>query len=533
MTPTKCPYCQAPLPAAKPGVIQSVILCQSCGRAIVTAGPAIGSPGAGKSASPAKTLMWTGGLVPGVPVKPGGPSAAVPSRPGTPATDKSISPGSAASPPGFGVARGDAKPAAYAAASAAAANKRRVETAQFAVAPTMVPPAPGSMDTPVRFPEKPVADASGPVPGAVDVDMSLESSVPPASGAVAAAAPPAAEPTWEAGAAPKPASEPPTERANDRGQRGAEGSGGSDAVPEWAGSAPSMGTAVRLKGGQRRRYFAAGGVGVVVLAAVGVVLFGVGGKKQAGSEQKPAPVRAVAGSDKAAAPTQPAAVEKPALPAAAVEPVKPRPAVAEKPEAPALAEKPRDPAESKPAAAEKVAAPAERPARREKAALAPSPTAERPRPVEKKVAAEKPAPAERPVSATPVASPKPAVEKPVAEKVKAPSEPAASLPEKKPAESATPGALPAVNRTQEAAEDYQRGNAKLLNGALPEAIAAFSEALKLNPKDAQSQRGLGMAYAQSGNATQAVRHFKLYLKASPSAPDRALIEKRIDQLSGR
>ena len=183
MTPTKCPYCQAPLPAAKPGVIQSVILCQSCGRAIVTAGPAIGSPGAGKSASPAKTLMWTGGLVPGVPVKPGGPSAAVPSRPGTPATDKSISPGSAASPPGFGVARGDAKPAAYAAASAAAANKRRVETAQFAVAPTMVPPAPGSMDTPVRFPEKPVADASGPVPGAVDVDMSLESSVPPASGA--------------------------------------------------------------------------------------------------------------------------------------------------------------------------------------------------------------------------------------------------------------------------------------------------------------------------------------------------------------
>jgi len=96
------------------------------------------------------------------------------------------------------------------------------------------------------------------------------------------------------------------------------------------------------------------------------------------------PVRAVVGSDKAAAPTQPAAVEKSALPVAAVEPVKPQPAVAEKPEAPALAEKPRDPAESKPAAAEKVAAPAERPARREKAALAPSPTAERPRPVERR-----------------------------------------------------------------------------------------------------------------------------------------------------
>jgi regulator of sirC expression with transglutaminase-like and TPR domain len=92
---------------------------------------------------------------------------------------------------------------------------------------------------------------------------------------------------------------------------------------------------------------------------------------------------------------------------------------------------------------------------------------------------------------------------------------------------------PATDKTQEAAEAYQRGNAKLLNGALPEAIAAFSEALKLNPKDPQSQRGLGMAYAQSGNAAQAVRHFKLYLKASPSAPDRALIEKRINQLGGR
>ena len=461
--------------------------------------------------------MWTGGPVPGVPVKPGVPSAAVPSRPGTPATDKSVSPGSTASPPGSGVARGDAKPAAYAAASSAAANKRRVETAGFAVAPTMVPPAPGSIDTAAHSPKKPAADASGPAPGAVDVDISFESSVAPAGGAVAAAAP-AAEPTWEAGAAPKPENGPPAERAHDRGQQGAEGSGGSEAVPEWAGSAPSVGTVARLKGGQHRPYLVAGGVGVVVLAAVGVAVFGVGGKKQSGSEQKPAPVSAVVGSDKAAAPTQPATVEKPALSAAAVEPAKPQPAVVEKFEAPAAAEKPRAPAESKPALPEK-------------AALAPRPTAERSRPAEKKVAAEKPAPAERPVSAKPVASPKPAVEKPVA--AKAPSEPAPPPPEKKQVEAAAPAAQPATNRTQEAAEAYQRGNAKLLNGALPEAIAAFSEALKLNPKDAQSQRGLGMGYAQSGNAAQAVRHFKLYLKASPSAPDRALIEKRIDQLGGR
>jgi regulator of sirC expression with transglutaminase-like and TPR domain len=94
------------------------------------------------------------------------------------------------------------------------------------------------------------------------------------------------------------------------------------------------------------------------------------------------------------------------------------------------------------------------------------------------------------------------------------------------------GAKPDTDKALWAAQAYQRGNAKLLGGAPTEAIAAFSEALKLNPKDAQSRRGLGLAYAQSGNAGQAVHHLKLYLKASPNAPDRALIQKRIDQLGG-
>jgi len=307
-------------------------------------------------------------------------------------------------------------------------------------------------------------------------------------------------------------------------QKRAEGTGASDAVPEWAGHAPSVGTVARLKSDPRKLYLAVGGVGVLVLVAVIVAVFAVGGKKKSGPDQKPVSVKTVVGSDKAAAPTQPAIVEKPAASAAVVQPAKPQPAVAEKPQAPA---------ESKPAAAEKVAAPAEKPAKPEKPASAAGPAAEKPRPVEKKVAAEKPTPAERPVSAKPVASSKPAVEKPVAEKAKPSSEPAAPPPERKQAEGAAPVAKPATARTQEAADAFQRGNAKLLNGALPEAIAAFSEALKLNPKDAQSQRGLGLAYAQSGNAAQAVRHLKLYLKALPSAPDRALIEKRIAQLGGR
>ena len=516
MTPSNCPYCHAPLPAAKSGAIQPVILCPACGKAIVTASPAVGGPSAGRSASPAKTLMWTGGLPPGIAAKPSAPAAAVPSRLGTSAADKPVSPGATAVPPGSGYARGDAKPAAYSAVAAAAAAKRRVETAEFAVAATMVPLPPDAEVPSARAEAKPTADSSG--PAAVDVDISSESSAAPAGGATAAADPAVAATASDAGAASAPESAPSPEPADHKGRNRTESE--SEAVPEWAGSAPSMGTATRLKGGQHKYFFVAGGVGVVALAVLGVVV--LGGKKQSGSEQKPVPVKA---ADKAAVPTPPVTVEKPALPApaAVVEPAKPQPAV----------EKPAAPAASKPATAEKVAAPVEKPAPSEKAAVAPSPAVEKPRPVEKKAAAEKPAPAERPVSPKPVASPKPVVEKPVAEKVTAPSEPAAPPPEKKQAEATPPVARPAADKTQEAAEAYQRGNAKLLNGALPEAIAAFSESLKLNPKDPQSLRGLGMAYAQSGNAAQAVRHFKIYLKVSPSAPDRALIEKRINQLGGR
>ena len=146
--------------------------------------------------------------------------------------------------------------------------------------------------------------------------------------------------------------------------------------------------------------------------------------------------------------------------------------------------------------------------------------------------AEKPAPAERPVAQKPAAAPKPTAKRPAAEKWRL-NELAMPRPEKTPAQAAAPAAKPGTNKAQEAAEAYQRGNAKLLSGAPVEAVLAFSDALKLNPKDVQSQRGLGMAYAQAGNAAQAVRHYKLYLKASPNAPDRALIQKRIDQLGGR
>jgi len=81
-----------------------------------------------------------------------------------------------------------------------------------------------------------------------------------------------------------------------------------------------------------------------------------------------------------------------------------------------------------------------------------------------------------------------------------------------------------------AGEAYQRGNTKMFQGKTAEAIAEFNQALALNPSDPSIHRGLGLAYAQSGQSQEAAKHLRLYLKASPRANDRAVIQKRIKEL---
>jgi cytochrome c-type biogenesis protein CcmH/NrfG len=162
---------------------------------------------------------------------------------------------------------------------------------------------------------------------------------------------------------------------------------------------------------------------------------------------------------------------------------------------------------AKPAPAEAVKpVPAQKPAAKDKPAHAEKPVpAEKP---EKPSHAEKPAHAEKPVAA----------EKPKAEP--APPEPKSA------------GVKPSEEDYRRANEAYERGNAKLFQGNSAEAIAAYDQALRLNPKDPAIHRGLGLAYAQSGKSAEAIKHLKLYLKAAPKATDRAIIEKRIDQLHG-
>jgi hypothetical protein len=80
---------------------------------------------------------------------------------------------------------------------------------------------------------------------------------------------------------------------------------------------------------------------------------------------------------------------------------------------------------------------------------------------------------------------------------------------------------------------YERGNALLFAGDGKGAVAAYREAVKLAPNDPIGFRGLGLAYEQQGETAAAIRALKRYLKLAPNAPDRALIERRIERLSHR
>jgi hypothetical protein len=155
----------------------------------------------------------------------------------------------------------------------------------------------------------------------------------------------------------------------------------------------------------------------------------------------------------------------------------------------------------------------------------PAPTPPPPPPTEKPARAEKTTPpAEKPKKAE---VEKPPVEKPAR---------AEKLAEKASAEPTSPKASagkPSEADYRQANDLYQQGNSKLFQGNTAGAIADFNHALKLNPKDPAIHRGLGLAYAQSGKSADAIKHLKTYLKESPKANDRALIEKRLDQLQGK
>jgi tetratricopeptide (TPR) repeat protein len=79
---------------------------------------------------------------------------------------------------------------------------------------------------------------------------------------------------------------------------------------------------------------------------------------------------------------------------------------------------------------------------------------------------------------------------------------------------------------------YREGNERLFSGNVAAAIKAYEEAIHLNPKDPAGYRGLGLAYAQQGKRSEAVRYLRAYLRRAPDAADRAIIGNRIALITG-
>src|SRR4029079_13367732 len=78
-----------------------------------------------------------------------------------------------------------------------------------------------------------------------------------------------------------------------------------------------------------------------------------------------------------------------------------------------------------------------------------------------------------------------------------------------------------------ARDAYREGNERLFQGDAAGAITAYEEMVRLNPKDPAGYRGLGLASAQLGKRTEAVRYLRAYLKQAPNADDRRIIIHRV------
>ena len=483
MTSVKCPNCRLSLPQNWAGMNDPNAKCPYCGKVLATQPSAPGAPAPAPAApapsppkSAAKTMLWgVGAPIPGMPPK---------TVPGV------IPKGSAPSPTS----------ARQALATAATQNREAISGPAFGASPAKAEPSQpvsggADIDIDVDEPANPVPASpmlqSPSKPNQPAATVMFESAAPPADASLAKMERFAPEPLDRGSdasaevAEPEPPAEPsprptPTKsrfKSKPAPKKGYKGK--SDKPAKWSTSEEED-AEEPLASSSKTPIIVVGAVALVALIGAGVYFL----RGKSSNEGEPAAKEQVKAAEPTPAQAQPAPSEVPAALAAKPEPAKPTPA--EKP-APA----------QKPAHAEK-AAPAEKPDHAEKAA-----------PVEKPSHVEKPAHAEKPAAA----------EKPK-------TEPAA--PEPKAA-----GGKPSEEDYKRANEAYERGNAKLFQGKTADAIAEFSQALNLNPKDPASHRGLGLAYAQSGKSAEAVKHLKLYLKASPKASDRAIIEKRIDQLHGQ
>ena len=75
-----------------------------------------------------------------------------------------------------------------------------------------------------------------------------------------------------------------------------------------------------------------------------------------------------------------------------------------------------------------------------------------------------------------------------------------------------------------------RGLALRDSSRLEQALADFNKAIDLDPKNANAFLGRGLTYQRQNQNPQAVADFEMYLKLAPNALDRNRVQQLINQL---
>ncbi len=75
---------------------------------------------------------------------------------------------------------------------------------------------------------------------------------------------------------------------------------------------------------------------------------------------------------------------------------------------------------------------------------------------------------------------------------------------------------------------YDEGRREFLANDIEAAIRSFENAARLMPQSADVQKQLGRAYMRSGDIARATAAYRRYLDLSPDAPDRAFVERLLE-----
>ena len=139
------------------------------------------------------------------------------------------------------------------------------------------------------------------------------------------------------------------------------------------------------------------------------------------------------------------------------------------------------------------------------------------------VVAKAPAPEPEEVAEAPARKPRPKA------RVAEPAPRAAPPPAPKPVVETPKPAQPPANRGESHAR-YRAGSALLLQGQFQAAVTEFREALKLDKRNADAHRGLGVAFSSLQRKADAMRHYESYLRMRPGAADRDTVREALQDL---